>query len=173
MNWESEIGGILQRYVGGGGGTAAAPADAHNDFQQVANAAPSDVTAKGVEQAFRSDQTPPFAEMISSLFNHADDSRKAGLLNRLLGAMGPGGLSGIPGLSALPAIVGGGQQVTPQQASQVPPQEVEKLAAHAEKQSPNVVSEISSFVSQHPDVMKALGGLAAAIAIQHIARRPT
>ena len=171
MDWANALSGILQKYTGAGGGTAAAPADAHEDFQQVSQAAPQAVTSAGIEQAFRSDQTPPFPQLVSRLFANADDSRRAGLLNRLLGLVGPGSLAGVPGLSIIPALLGGARQVTPEQARRVPPQEVEQLASHAEQQNPGALKEISDFVSQHPDVMKALGGLALAIAMQHIARR--
>src|SRR5215472_12204049 len=102
MGWADELNGILQRYSGGGGGTASAPADAHQDFQQVAQKVPQDVATAGVEQAFLSDQTPPFPQMVSQMFGHANPNQRAGLLNRLLGSLGPGALAGIPGLSTLP-----------------------------------------------------------------------
>jgi hypothetical protein len=171
MDWSNALGNIIQKYTGGGAGTAAAPESVHDDFQQVAQSAPQDVKSDAIEQTFRSDQTPPFPQMVSSLFSHADDSRRAGLLNRLLGGMGPGALTAIPGLAGLSSLLGGGQQVTPEQASRVSPDEVASLAAHAEKQNPGVVNQVSGFVAQHPDVMKALGGLALAVFMQHIARR--
>jgi len=171
MGWSDALNGILQRYTGAGGGTGAAPADAHEDFQRVAQAAPQDVASAGVEQAFRSDRTPPFPQMVSQMFGQADPNQRAGLLNRLLGSVGPGALAGVSGLSVLPSLLGGSRQVSPQQATQVPPQEVEQLAAHAERSNTGVVGEVSNFVTQHPNAMKALGGLAAAIAIQHIANR--
>jgi hypothetical protein len=171
MGWSDALNGILQRYTGAGGGTGAAPADAHEDFQRVAQAAHQDVASAGVEQAFRSDRTPPFPQMVSQMFGQADPNQRAGLLNRILGTVGPGALAGVSGLSVLPSLLGGSHQVSPQQATQVPPQEVEQLAAHAERSNSGVVGEVSNFVTQHPNAMKALGGLAAAIAIQHIARR--
>ncbi len=171
MDWANALSGILQRYSGAGGGTAAAPQNAHDDFTQVAQSAPRDVVAGGIEDAIRSDQTPPFPEMVSNLFSHADPNRRAGLLNQLLGALGPAGLAGIPGLSALPGLLRGGNQVSPQQANQVPPAEVQEVAAHAMRYNPSVVSQVSGFFAEHPDLLKAAGGLALAIAIQHIARR--
>jgi hypothetical protein len=171
VDWSNALSNIIQKYTGAGTGTAAAPEELHNDFQQVARAAPADVTTSAIEQSFRSDQTPSFPQMVSSLFTHADDNRRAGLLNRLLGSIGPGGLGAIPGLSSLPSLLGGGGQITPEQASRVPAEDVENLAAHAERQNPGVVNQVSGFVAQHPDAMKALGGLALAIAMQHIARR--
>jgi hypothetical protein len=159
MDWGSAFSNILDRYTGAGGGTASAPADVHNDYAQIAQAAPADATAGGLSQAFRSDQTPPFPEMVANLFGHSDPNQRAGLLNRLLGALGPGA---IPGL---------GGNVTPQQAQQVSPQQVQQAAAQAEQRNPSIVDDVSHFYAAHPDVVKALGGLALSIAIQHIARR--
>jgi hypothetical protein len=68
-------------------------------------------------------------------------------------------------------MLGGGSQITPEQASRIPPEQVEQLASHAQQQNPSVVDHVSDFYSQHPGAVKALGGLAMAIAIQHIARR--
>ena len=62
MNWSNAMSEIVARYSGQGGGTAAAPETAHEDFQRVAQAAPDSVVADGITQAFRSDRTPPFAE---------------------------------------------------------------------------------------------------------------
>jgi len=44
-------------------------------------------------------------------------------------------------------------------------------AGRAEKKDPSIVHTISDFYAQHPDVVKALGGLALAIAIAKIAQR--
>jgi len=59
----------------------------------------------------------------------------------------------------------GSGEVGPQQANQVSPQQVQEIAANAQKQNPSVVDQVSSFYAQHPQVVKALGGLALAIGI--------
>jgi hypothetical protein len=157
MAWTDALQDLLQRYSGQGAGTAAAPADPHGDYQQVARAAPPDVVAGGLSQAFRSDQTPPFPEMLASLFGNSNPDQRAGLLNRLRASLEPG------------ASAGGG--VTPEQASQVSPVEVQQMAAQAERRNPSVVDEVSGFYAQHPQVIKAVGGMAITIALQHILRR--
>ena len=53
MDWMNAVSDIVQRYSGQGGGAASAPADAHADYQQVAQAAPENVTSDGIAQAFR------------------------------------------------------------------------------------------------------------------------
>lgn len=168
MSWMDMVSHLAERYAGQGGGTASAPADAHQDYQQVAEHAPPNVVADGLSHAFQSDRTPAFPEMVSNLFAHSDPNQRAGLLQRLLGSIGPGALAGLPGLAGL---LGGGGQISPQLANQISPGQVQQLASHAEKQNPSVVDQVSSFYSQHPQVVKALGGLALTIALQHILQR--
>jgi len=172
MDWTNAVEDIFQKYSGQSGGTAtaAAPVDAHQDFQQVSQAAPPEVVASGISQAFRSDQTPPFPEMLANLFNNSDPNQRAGLLNRILGSIGPGALTALPGLGGLSSVLSGGS-VTPEQTSQISPQQVQQMAAHAERQNPSIVDEVSSFYAHHPQVMKAAGGLALSIALQHMLRR--
>jgi len=167
MSWLNSLSDMVERYSGQGGGTASAPQDPHQDYEQVTRAAPSNVVAGGLSEAFRSDRTPPFPEMISNLFRQSDPNQRAGLLNHLLGAGGSGGLASLPGLAGL---FGGRNQVTPDQASQVSPEQVQQIAAHAQKQDPSIVDQVSSFYAQHPQVVKALGGLALTIALQHMMR---
>jgi hypothetical protein len=168
VSWLDDIQNLAQRYSGQGGGASAAPADPHQDYQQVAGNAPPEVVAGGLSQAFRSDRTQPFPEMVSKLFSHSDPNQRAGQLNRLVSALGPGAVAGMPGLTGL---LGGGGEVTPQLANQVSPDQVQQIAAHAEKQNPSVVDQVSSFYAQHPQVVKALGGLALTIALQHMLHR--
>ncbi len=165
-----EVEHIFQRYSGQGGGTAAAPQDPHQDFQQVAQAAPTDVVAGGISQAFRSDKTPPFPQMISNLFTHSDPNQRAGLLSRLLSSAGPGALASIPGLSGLQSSLAGGN-VAPEQTGQVSPDQVQQLAAHAQRQNPSIVDEVSGFYAQHPQLMKAAGAMALTIAVRHMLKR--
>jgi len=172
MGWTNAIEDILQRYGGqggapGGANPAAAPANPHQDFQQVAQAAPPDLLSSGISQAFHSGQTPPFPEMLSNLFSHSDPNQRAGVLNRLLGTLSAGGFSGLPGLGSLSSLFSGGK-VTPDQANQVSPAQVQQIAEHAQRQNPSIVDEISGFYAQHPEIMKAAGALALTIAVQHI-----
>jgi len=122
----------------------------------------------GLAEAFRSNQTPSFPEMVSTLFSHSNPEQRAGLLSRLLSAAGPTAISG-PLAGLLGTNTGG--QVSPQQASQVSPQAVQQLAQHAQNGNPSILEEVGSFYSQHPQVVQALGGLALSIAIQHMVRR--
>ena len=84
-------------------------------------------------------------------------------MNQLLSALGPAAASIIPGLS--------GPNVTPQQASQVTPEQVQQMAEQAQNKRPSVVDQVSSFYAQHPGVVKAAGGMALSIMLQHMVRR--
>ncbi len=171
MDLGNELSQILDRYKGAGGAAASAPADVHSDFQKVAQSAPQEHVAEGIANAMRSDKTPSFGESAANLFGQSNPEQRAGLLNKLMGSLGPGGASGLSGLGSLAGMMGGGQKITPEQASQVKPEEVQQLASHAEKTNPSVVDDVSRFYSQHPGVIKALGGMALAMVVQHIAHK--
>jgi hypothetical protein len=173
MGWMDQIGNLLQQYVG------ASPqqpsGNAETDFDDFARSAPPPAVAQGLADAFRSDQTPPFAQMVSQLFAQSDSGQRAGLLNTLTGAVGPQVVSQIlggSGLSGLGALFGGGQgQVSPHQADQLPPEVVQQLAAHAEQHNPSVIDQVSGFFAQHPGVVKGLGAGALTAALSGLAQR--
>jgi hypothetical protein len=169
MSWLQQIGGLLSQYAGNS--TGQAPPTVHDDFQQVAQAAPPQALANSLSAAFRSDQTPPFEQMVGHLFGQSDPNQRAGLLNTMIGSLGPEALSpgALPGLAGL---LGGGQgQVTPQQASQIPPQAVQQIAAQAQQQNPGIIDSISGFYSQHPTLVKSLGAGALAMLLSHMGRQ--
>lgn len=162
------LGNVLQQYLGGN----ANPAQAATDFDRVAQDAPRETVAQGVTQALRSDQTPPFPQMVSQMFGQGSGEQRAGMLNHLLSSINPSMLSSVAG-GVLGNLFGGGQapaQVTPEQASQVTPEQVQEIAAKAEQHNPGIVDRMGDFYSQHPDLVKALGGAALAIALGHMAQ---
>jgi hypothetical protein len=52
----------------------------------------------------------------------------------------------------------------------VPPSAVRELAEQAQQQNPGVVERMGDFYSDHPNLVKALGGAALAIALGHMAQ---
>ncbi len=173
MNWTDQIGNIISQYTGGG--TAPASQNVEQDYSRVAQAAPQDVVAGGLSEAFNSNQTPPFPQMVSQLFGQSNNQQQAGLLNSLLASVGPGVLASMAGgglMSSLSGMLSGGQrQVTPEQASQISPAAVQELATHAQKQDPSVVDQVSGFYAKHPDLVKGLGITALTIAMGRMARQ--
>ena len=167
-----DLGNLLQQYLGGQQGAGAAQPE--DDFDRVAQAAPREAVAQGVTQAFRSDQTPPFPQMVSQLFGQSDPNQRAGMLNQLLGSLGPGLLSSVAG-GALGNLFGGGghqgqPQITPEQAARMTPEQVQDIAEKAEQQNPSIVDRMGDFYAENPTLVKAIGGAALAIALGHIAQ---
>ena len=163
---------ILQQYVNRAPGTNPDLANAH--FDEVATAAPPEVLGKGLGDAFRADSTPAFGEMVGKMFGQSNPQQQAGVLNQLLRSIGPGVLSALGGgiLGRLTAPAGAGApQLTPEQASQVTPDQVKDIAAHAEQHDPGVLDRIGGFYAQHPQLVKTLGSAAMAIALAGVANR--
>ena len=187
MDLMKELGGLLQQYQGAQPGQA--PDTIDDDFDQVAQAAPQPALADGLAAAFRSEQTPEFGQMTANLFNNSNPQQQAGLLNTILKYAGPailgrimagGGAGGATaaggggggGLSDLINIFKGGQQeVTPEQAGQIPPEAVQRVADEAQKQDPSIIERISDFYAEHPTLVKSLGTAALTIALAKIANR--
>ncbi|MFZ0590365.1 MAG: hypothetical protein WAM39_07780 [Bryobacteraceae bacterium] len=155
---------VLQQYSGAS--ASSAPSNAEQDFGKVAEAAQPAHLAEGLAQAFRSDQTPPFGEMVKNLFSQSNGEQRAGLVNQLLGASGGGIGSLVTG--ELASIMGGQTEVTPQQAAQLSPDAVQQLAEQAHKSNPSIVDSVSGFYAQHPTVVKALGAGALALIMSHM-----
>ncbi len=176
------------------------------DFDEVSRQADPDMLEHGFNQAFRSDQTPPFGNMMGQMFGQADSGQRAGMLNQLIGALGPavlgsmlggrggmgnmgglggggmggmggGGMGGLGGL--LGSLLGGGgmsqgaapPQITPQDAEKLSPEEVQELANRAEQENPGIIDQMSRYYAQNPQLFKALGGAALAVALGQIAQR--
>jgi hypothetical protein len=156
---------MLEQYRGAS--AAAPPATVEQDYSQVAQTAPQPHLASGLAEAFRSSETPPFGQMLGTLFGNSNGEQRAGILNTLLGAIGPSMLAS-GGLSRLAGLLGGGNNVTPEQADQVPPETVQQLAEDAEKQDPSIVDQASAFYAQHPTLVKALGAGSLALIISHL-----
>lgn len=204
MSIGSDFGRILDQYS-----DSSAPAEQpqiEQDFDHIAQNAEPEMLEQGLSHAFRSDQTPPFGNMVGQMFGQADSGQRAGMLNQLIGALGPavigsmlggrsgglgglgggmgsgmggGGLGGLGGL--LGGLLGGGAgantgaqqvpQLTPQDAERLSPDEVQELATRAEQHNPGIIDQMSRYYAQNPQLFKALGGAALAVALGQIAQR--
>jgi hypothetical protein len=169
MNWLDAVTDIVDRYRSGSGRSD--DSATHEDFQQVVESAPRDAVTSGIAGMFRSDDTPPFAEMISSLFSQSNQSQRAGLLTHLLSAVPPATLASLPGLSNLGGLQGGNPEAVDRAANQLSPDQVRQIANHAEAQDPGIIEKVSSFYAQHPGLMKAVGAMALAVAMKHMTKR--
>lgn len=166
-----DLGGLLQQYLGGAQKTD--NSQLGEDYQQIAQHVSPAVVEQGLSEAFRSDQTPPFPQMVGNLFGNADPQQKAGMLGQLLNGLSPGLLASVVGGlgGLLGANRGSAPAVSAEQASQLSPEQVTKIAAEAEQHNPGIVDKMSSFYVNHPDLVKTIGSAALAIALAKIAQR--
>ena len=134
-----DLGGLLQKYLGG---IAPSATDAQAHFDEVAQNASPSILSQGLSAMFHSDQTPPFSQSASQMFGQANPNQKAGMLNQL---------------------------ITPEQAAQLTPEQVQQMADHAQQNNPSIVDHMSDFYAQHSGLIKTLGGAALAIALAKIA----
>lgn len=175
MALDSDIGRILGQY---NGSASAQPVEqVEQDFDQISQQAQPEELSHGLTEAFRSDQTPPFGQMVGQLFGQADTHQRTGMLTQLLGGIGPsliGSLLGGGALRGLGGLLGqGGQnaELTPEQVKQLHPDQVQEIATRAEQENPGIIEKMSSFYAQHPTLVKTLGGAALAIAMGKMSQR--
>ena len=187
MDWMKQVGDVLDRY--GTVDPTRPPDTVDTDFDVLAQQAPPDAISEGLSAAFRSDQTPEFAQMASQLFGRASGSQRAGMLNALLAAVGPmvlqqilarrqrGPSSGATQGGGLGGLLGnilrgdGPPRVSPEVAEQVSTQEVEEIAREAEKKDPSVIDRISEVYAQQPELLKVLGSVALGVALGKMAQK--
>jgi hypothetical protein len=160
---------ILNQYVNP---STAPTGNVMEHFDQVAQQAPPQDLGRGIAAAMRSDSTPPFGQLVGNLFGQSNPQQQAGVLNQLIQSIGPGALSGVAG-GILGRVLGGGSSsgvptITPAQASQLSPVDVNAIATHAQNQDGSVVDKIGGFYAQHPTLVKSLGAAALAIALGHM-----
>ena len=128
------------------------PPNVADDFEAIAHEVPRHDLTDGIEEAFRSEQTPPFEAMVRQLFEHSDPDQRAGVLNRINETLGRG-------------------PVTPDEAREVPPEEAEATAAQAARNNPGIMQRVAQFYAEHPQLVQVLGQAALGIAMNRMAMR--
>jgi hypothetical protein len=168
MSLLDNLGSIVDQFTRG----SASDADVHAAYDQVATAVPQGTLATGLGHAFKSDQTPPFEQMVSGLFGQSDPDQKAGLLNQLLGSLGHGGGSQLLASLGLGGLAGAvaGERVTPEQAQEVSPEAVQTIARQAATRDPSIMDKAAGFYAQHPTLVKAIGAGALALLMSRISQ---
>ena len=156
------------------------PTDTQQDFDDVARQVPTETLGSGIADAFRSDKTPDFGQMAASLFGGSNGQQQAGLLGKLIKAVGPALLSSVAGgalghllqgRSAASAGSDNAKDISESDAAKLSPDQVREIATEAQRQDPSVLDRVGAFYAQHPDVVKVLGGTALAIALGQVATR--
>lgn len=149
---------ILNQVIAGG--TAS-----DQNFDQVAQAVPANVLAAGLAHAFRSDQTPAIGDMVGQLFGNSNGNQQAGMLNQILATLGPVAAASLAGGVLGKVLSPGSSQITPAQASQLTPQQVQDVVEHAHQTNPGIADALAGFYAQHSGLIKTIGGAALAIAM--------
>lgn len=149
---------VINQALGGGNVSA-------QQFDQVAQAVPSNVVASGLANAFRSDQTPSIGQMVGQMFGNSNGQQQAGMLNQILASLGPAVAGSLAGGALGGVMSPGSTQITPTQASQLSPQQVQAVVDHAHETKPGIADELAAFYAQHSGLIKTLGGAALAIAM--------
>jgi hypothetical protein len=157
-----DLKGMLNQYASG----AAPSGDAGAHFQQVAQSVDRGTLAQGIAAAMRSDDTPPFAQLVSQLFGSGSGEQKLAMLNTLLSSVPPdvrAQLSSmIPGLGAAASATA---------AQAISPEAVQQLAQQVEQHDAGIVEKMSALYAAHPMLVKTLGSAAMMIAMRKIAER--
>ena len=143
---------ILQQVL-----NAAKAPDAHQ-IDQVAREAPPQAVQAGVTEAFRSEQTPPFAEMLGALFEKATPEQRAQMLNAIAEKLGPGALAGVAG-GALAGYEGPTTPDIPQdKITDISPDHVREIVQQGGNAAePGLMDRMGQFYAEHPELVKTLG----------------
>lgn len=170
MGLLDQLGGMLQQYIHTQ--PTQAPASVEQDYDHVARSAPQGTVAGAIAEALRSNHTPAFGQSVAELFGRADSSQRAGVLNALIAAAGPGILQSVLGnASGLGGLLArNNHQITPEMAQQVSPDVVAQVAQEAERKDPSIVDKVSQVYAEHPHLVKALGTAAMMVALTKIAK---
>jgi hypothetical protein len=156
MSLFDSLGDLVKQVTSGN----APAADVHAAYDQVAEATPTGDLADGLAHAFKSDQTPPFEQMVSGLFNESSPEQKTDFVKHLQGVLGPAGFA--QALSV--AGVGSGSQ----SAGQMSPETVQVLAQQAAAKDPSIIDKAASFYAQHPTLVKSIGVGALALLMRKV-----
>jgi hypothetical protein len=175
MDWLNQVSDIMNKY--GASRPDSIPDSVDDDFDRLSRLAPSAQVSEGLAEAFRSHQTPPFASMLSQLFERSPSNQKSNVLNTLIATLGPALVSQLLAKHgagrAATELQAGGAKVSPDVAEQIPSTSIEAVAAEAEKRDPSIIDRISKFYADQPALIKTLGGLALTVAMAKVAQRQT
>ncbi len=159
MDWLNMLGKYMERQQAGGTSPGHVGGDVYRDFGEVAQKAPRSTLVEGLAEAFRSNQTPPFGEMIAHLFSQASPDQRAGIAGRLLN-IAPESVTG-----GLAAMFGKNREVKPEDTANLSPDMIRNIADEAAKKDPGIIDRISDLLADHPSLLKNLdiGSLATAL----------
>ncbi len=135
-------------------------------FEQFAQSVDPTTLAQGIAASIRSDDTPPFAHLMSQLFSSASDDQKSTIVNTLLSSVTPDQRAH---LSTLIPGMGTDASVSSEHAATMSPADIQSLAHGVEQHDAGIIDKMSALSAAHPTLIKTLGAAALTMAMRHIA----
>lgn len=169
MSSKKDVSSVLQQYATETGVYSMQKVE--DDFVEVTQQVPAEHVSTGLSEAIRSEQTPPFGQMVGQSFEQGDARQRAGVLNRLLDAAGPAAAQPLVDRGVLRSVPPGTPEpaVTPELADQLHPELVQQIAHTAEQENPDVIDRMSNLYAEDPTLGKTLGGGTLSVALTKIA----
>jgi hypothetical protein len=170
MSLEKDVSSVLQQYAADTGVYSIEKVE--RDFVRVTQELSTEHVTNGLSEALRSEQTPPFDQVVGQSFEHGDDEQRAGMLNQLLDGAGP---AVVKQLIESGVLQGGQsdaaqeQSVTPELAGQLHPDLIQQVAREAHQEDPAVIDRMSKVYAEDADLGATLGGGTLSVVMSKIA----
>lgn len=139
--------------------------DAHQHYDQIASNVPREQLGAAIGPAMSNLDSSDVQQRIANSAAQMNSSQRGNMLQMLLGGLGGAG-GNIGGLLSQLGVDPSVQN-NPQNAS---PDDVGKVAAHAQSNSPDVFHKAMEFYSDHPTLVKALGTAVIAGVARHLSQ---
>jgi hypothetical protein len=171
MDMKKDVTSVLQQYAMETGVYSTQKVE--SDFVEVTQQVPAADVTNGLSEAMRSEQTPPFDQMLGQSFEQGDAQQRANMLNQLLDGAGPSVVKPLMESGVLrEAFTLNDRQeasVTPELADQVHPEVIQAIAQQAEQDNPEVIDRMSNLYAEDPGLVKTLGGGTLSVALSKMA----
>jgi len=155
MHFEKDVSSLLQQYVAETGVYSTQKVE--SDFVAVAKRVDAAHIMNGLSEAFRSEHTPSFGQLVGQSFEQMDGAQRVGMLNQLLES------EGHPFFEEQHGVV------SRDMANRLHPSLIEQIAHDAERHDPAVIDKLSNVYAEDMELAKTLGGHALSVALVKIA----
>ncbi len=126
------------------------------DDGQTTEASPVDTIKKLLSSA-GTEGGPDLSGLVGQLFEHSNDTQKKGLLNQIMGALGPQG-SSIAQETLGVSLPDAANEYSEEHVANISPEQVQALIAQAHTFAPDLAQRIGGFYSEHHDLLHTVGG---------------
>lgn len=148
MSLFDQLSGVFSNVMGGN----LSDQETHQHYDQIANQVPRDQLGAAIGPAMSNMESGDVQQRVANSAAQMNPQQRGNLLQTLLGGLGGSGgnLGGMLSQLGIDPSV----QNNPQNAS---PEDLGRVAAHAQTNSPDVFHKAMEFYSAHPTLVKALG----------------